>query len=135
TFLSAWQLSHRQSVKNWPALLQHLATARALDQLRHRRRQAKHLVSSIDLIDIASLNGSPLTEAQSAELAAQLRDALTNLPEQLSECYCLRHLNDFSYEQIAEELQISVSAVGVNLHRATQRLRSALAPVVTPTDE
>jgi RNA polymerase sigma-70 factor (ECF subfamily) len=65
------------------------------------------------------------------ELAGQLRRALADLPKRQSQAYCLRHLNGFSYEQIAEELQISLAAVGVNLHRATGRLRAALTPIVT----
>jgi RNA polymerase sigma-70 factor (ECF subfamily) len=110
-------------------LLQHLATARALDQLRRRSRSAL-LAGPSKLDAVASSEIGPLERNQAAELAEQLRMALSKLPEQQSEAYCLRHLNDFSYQQIAEELGITVNAVGVNLNRAAHRLRIALAPVM-----
>jgi len=36
TFISALAVSQRQRIKNWRALLRHLATARALDRLPER---------------------------------------------------------------------------------------------------
>lgn len=40
TFLSALSAARTRRVGNWGGFLQRLATARALDRLRHRRRQA-----------------------------------------------------------------------------------------------
>jgi RNA polymerase sigma-70 factor (ECF subfamily) len=130
TFVNAWTIARRETVRNWPGLLQRLATARALDQLRRRHRNAKHFPSASDLGEMPASGNGPIANVQSTELAEQLRMALADLPEQQSQAYCLRHLNDFSYEQIAEELRMSVSAVGVNLHRATERLRAALGPIL-----
>jgi RNA polymerase sigma-70 factor (ECF subfamily) len=131
TFVSAWRFSRRQTVRNWPALLQRLATMRALDHLRRRRRGEKHLSVQSNLNELPAAEIDPPAQVQSAELAEQLRKALADLPAQQSEIYCLRHLNGFSYEQIAEELEINVSAVGVNLHRATEKLRAALTPILS----
>lgn len=39
TFLEAVKVERREPVRNWPALLRRLATARALDLLRVRYRQ------------------------------------------------------------------------------------------------
>ncbi len=39
TFLEAVKIDRREPVRNWPALLRHLATARALDLLRVRCRR------------------------------------------------------------------------------------------------
>jgi RNA polymerase sigma-70 factor (ECF subfamily) len=134
TFLAAWKVARRQEVRNWPALLQHLATARALDHLRRRVRQAKH-VEAGDAGEMLSGEMGPLAQAQSAEMAAQLRVALADLPRRQGEAYCLRHLNGMSYEEIAAELNMTVSAVGVALHRATERLRVALMPAVMDARE
>jgi len=130
TFLAAWKLAQRQTVRNWPALLQHLATARALDHLRRQVRQANHVEAS-DAGEIPSADIGPAAQAQSAEMAVQLRVALADLPQRQGEAYCLRHLNGMSYEEIAAELNMTASAVGVALHRATERLRVALMPAVT----
>ena len=127
TFVSAWQLAGRRPVRNWPGLLQRLATARALDRLRSRRRHADRHPSAPGLADVPSAGLDPSRQAESAELAAELRRALAGLPRRQSQAYCLRHLNGFSYEQIAAELSMSVSAVGVTLHRAGRQLREAMA--------
>lgn len=135
TFVSALDVSRRQDVRNWPGLLQRLATMRALDQLRRRKldRGRLKLVSttgsttlSSDVEQLISRDFGPELLAQQSELAEQLRLALAQLPQQQSEVFCLRHLNESSYEEIAEALAISVDAVGVNLHRARQRLRTLL---------
>jgi RNA polymerase sigma-70 factor (ECF subfamily) len=135
TFVSALDVSRRQDVRNWPGLLRRLATMRALDQLRRRKldRGRLKLVStnvsttgSSDVEQLVSRDFGPGLLAQQSELAEQLRIALAQLPKQQSEVFCLRHLNESSYEEIAEALSMSVDAVGVNLHRARQRLRTLL---------
>ena len=129
TFVAAWAVAARHAVRNWPGLLQHLATARALDHLRGKQRLAKR-VSALDVGQLASPERGPAAQAQLAELAEQLAGALADLPERQSTVYCLRHLNGMSYEEIAAELGMTVGAVGVTLHRATQRLRAALTPLM-----
>jgi RNA polymerase sigma-70 factor (ECF subfamily) len=128
-FFAAWTVAQREPVKNWPGLLTRIATARALNQLRHRRRHRAATMAAID--EQRSTSIDPHADAEAAELTHHLRDALADLPKQHSEAYCLRHLNDFSYEQIATELGMTSSAVGVALHRATARLRAALTPILT----
>ena len=38
-FLAAWEVSRREEVRNWRALLVRLGSARAVDRLRQRHRQ------------------------------------------------------------------------------------------------
>jgi len=127
TFLGAWKLAQRQPVRNWAGLLQHLATVRALDVLR-RRQSARRNNSPRELSALPSKAPCPAATAESAELATELRRALAQLPAIQGEIYCLRHLNDLTYEEIAGELGVSISLVSVNLHRATRRLREILSP-------
>ena len=68
----------------------------------------------------------PDRQVQDAELMESLRAAITKLPGQQGEVFCLRHLNGLSYEEIAEEMGMSVDGVGVSLHRAKARLRELL---------
>lgn len=133
-FLSAWRLSRSQTIDNWGGLLHHLATARALDQLRRRKRERMHRAAA-DVSNIASAGTTPLQSAQESELADELRELLAELPAAQSEVYCLRHLDGLTYEQIAAELKITVNAVGVTLHRATQRLAAALPPAMLDRSE
>src|SRR5688572_16778618 len=87
TFLSAVKLARQQRVDNSPALLQRLAASRALDRLRVRVRERARTVVLTEAT-IGSGAG-PVHEAESRELADRLREALTQLPSQQSEAFCL----------------------------------------------
>jgi RNA polymerase sigma-70 factor (ECF subfamily) len=130
TFMCALELSRRQRVRNFSALLTRVATSRAINRLRQRIRESQHNSSQVDWPAVSAANPGPLQQIQGRELAAKLRQALARLPAQEAEVFCLRHLNDMSYRQIAKELGIKANAAGVLLHRARTRLRSILEPVV-----
>jgi RNA polymerase sigma-70 factor (ECF subfamily) len=125
TFISALEAAERGAVRNWAGLLQRLATARALDLLRRRKRERSRQASAADWEMVSPEN--PLRQAQETELMERLRAVLGELPEPQSEAFCLRHLNEMSYEEIAGEMGLSVDHVGVLLHRARGRLRELLA--------
>jgi RNA polymerase sigma-70 factor (ECF subfamily) len=132
TFAAALQLSRRQAVAHWPTLLRRLATARALDRLRRRYRERAGGVT--EAADAAAPGPGPVERAEGAELAGRLRDALTHLPPREAEVFCLRCVDDLSYDAIADQLGLSANAVGVLLHRARGRLKGLLAAFLTNQD-
>lgn len=126
TFLSALDVARRQRVEHWAGLLQRLATARALDALRRRIREAGRRGSLANWEGLPADQADPTKPVQNAELVDQLRQVLAQIPDQQAEVFCLRHLNELSYEEIAASTGLSVDAVGVTLHRAKARLRELL---------
>ena len=127
TFLTALEVSRRQHVRNLPGLLVRLATTRAIDRLRQKGRQDRHQASAYDREPRIAGGVDPLDRLEAQDLADQLRDAIGRLPPQEAKVFCLRHLSQMSYRQIARELQVGIDAVGVSLHRAKARLREALS--------
>ncbi|NLF33093.1 MAG: sigma-70 family RNA polymerase sigma factor [Planctomycetes bacterium] len=127
-FVAALAVSRRQSVENWPALLGRLVTCRALDLLRRRVRHRRRHEELACWDGVACPSAGPERHAEAAELSARLRDALGKLPSRQAEIFCLRFLNELSYEDIARQLGMKPSAVGVALHRARRRLRGLLTP-------
>lgn len=125
TFVSALEFCRRQQVRNFPALLSRLATARAIDQLRRRFRQSRCETVPADWTALQSTNPCPAQHAQNKELTDGLRKSLSKLPPQEAQAFCLRYLNDMSYQQIANELGIKANAAGVLLHRARAKLRES----------
>jgi RNA polymerase sigma-70 factor (ECF subfamily) len=124
-FLAALEVSRREAVRDWGALLRRLVSARAMDRLRRRYRQG----DSRPVADWDALPGSsplPSQSAEDAELTGSLRAALAALPPSQAEAFLLHHLEGWSYREIAGHLTISVDAVGVLLHRARRRLRELL---------
>lgn len=129
TFLTAFELAQRQRVRNMRGLLLRLATRRAIDRLRQRTRRWREQSDCDDWQHFECSQPGPDAEAQSQELAAQLRDAIAQLPPQEADVFCLRYFNELSYREIARELGIKTGTAGVLLHRAKTRLRQFLEPV------
>jgi RNA polymerase sigma-70 factor (ECF subfamily) len=127
TFLSALRVVQRDGVKSWGSLLRHLATARALDQLRSRIRRQQHEGNGAALDTAADHRADPVQIAQEAELASRLRDALGQLPPREGEVFALRFFEQMRYREIGKVLGLRSNAVGVLLHQARERLRGLLA--------
>ena len=64
TFLEAVKIDRREPVRNWPALLRHLATARALDLLRVRCRQRSRCGPEADPAQAISREPGPSSHAE-----------------------------------------------------------------------
>lgn len=131
-FVSAVASISPDGVRDWPALLRRVTTARALEQLRDRYRRAARAgpLSGSPLPD--SHAADPLDSASAGELAGQLREALARIDPRQAEVFCLACLEGWSYLEISAQLGVSVNHVGVLLNRARSALRDelrAFAPV------
>ena len=133
-FISALEVARREQVRNWAALLRRLATTRALDRLRQRRRRAAHFDVMPEEMPLEGDDPEPFEMVEATELSERLRTALAHLPEQQGQVFCLRFLENQSYREIARQLEIKSSAVGVLLHRARSRLRELLSTVLTENE-
>jgi RNA polymerase sigma-70 factor, ECF subfamily len=69
----------------------------------------------------------PEQDLQTAEVRAELAQAIAELPETLKVVFILREQEGLSTEACAEALQISVDVVKQRLHRARLRLREQLS--------
>ena len=126
TFVSALELSRKEPIRSWPPLLKRLATVRALECLRLKRRTTNRLAPLAEGGVLDTMAVDPLQAAGAAELAEHLRLALTKLDPLQSEVFCLAVLEGLSYQQVADQLRLNVSHVGVLLNRARASLRNLL---------
>jgi RNA polymerase sigma-70 factor, ECF subfamily len=124
--LAALNVCRRQPVNNWQGLLIHLVTSRSVDRLRLNKR-ARIQASSSGLEQLKDAALAPIQQAEESELADELRTALGKIPPRQAEVFCLHCIEDWSYQEIAGHLGISIDSVGVLLHRARNRLRKLLA--------
>jgi RNA polymerase sigma-70 factor (ECF subfamily) len=126
TFLGALEYARRENVRHWSALLQRVATTKAVDRLRQRYRSRGAVDDSIDADVVASSRPGPVELVVAAEQTERLRRALARLPEVQAEAFCLHALSGWSYDEIGRQTGMSSSAVGVTIHRARKRLRELL---------
>ena len=75
---------------------------------------------------IAGECDTPAEEAESNEFANTLPEAIASLPQKYADVIRLRAAQDFSYEEISSELEISVGTVKSRLSRAREFLRAEL---------
>jgi RNA polymerase sigma-70 factor (ECF subfamily) len=122
-FLEAFRLRQVDRVRTWTGLLVRLATLRSLDLLRRRKSS-----SQLRPDDKISTQG-PFEAAAANELAAQLRAAIADLPDQQAAVFVLFHFEHLSRAEIAASLGVSAEAVSTTLYKARQHLLAELAAV------
>lgn len=134
-FLEAVKIDRRETVRNWSALLRHLATVRALDLLRKRSRQRNRYHDAPDLLEIVSSEPDPHDHAEACELADRLRVAICRLPQRQAQAFCLTYFEQMTGEEMAEQLGIKPTASRMLLSRARGRLARLLKTTSDVTKE
>ena len=138
TFLRAFQSIDRfrgdASLKTW---LYRIAINQARNRWRWWRRRRRDATVSLDATGdrqeqplaatLPSKNSpSPEQETLSREREGCLREALTRLRHSYREAVILRDVEGFSYEEIAQMLQISIGTVKSRISRGRVELRRQL---------
>ena len=79
-----------------------------------------------ELDQVSSDTPSPLIQVSGEQDASALSEAISALPDKYRVPIVLAYFHDASYDEIAEDLEISRNHVGVLLLRAKQQLRKSL---------
>jgi RNA polymerase sigma-70 factor (ECF subfamily) len=113
-----------------------IANNLTIDHLRRRRVDTISIEGAPDAItsesakatSIAVVSGgeSPLEELESRELGTAIERAIGKLRPEYRACIMLRHVEDKSYEEIAEIVKLPLGTVKTYIHRARHELRAAL---------
>lgn len=124
---SVWQrIGELRDVARWRPWLYRMARNAALDAGRElSRRRRLHVNAPEGVLDGHGNRGSPGSAAADEGHKAVLA-AINGLPALYREPFVMRHLNGWSYQQIAEVLDMPVDSVETRLVRARRLLREAL---------
>ena len=93
------------------------------DQLKGRARREVSLEAAGPLMATRDL---PEQRAERAEIREQIYRALQSLSDEQREAFVLKHVEGWSYEEMAERLEVSVSALKMRVHRARDQLQELL---------
>lgn len=122
-FLRAWKARHsfqgKSSVKTW---LFAIATNAAREFFRRKKLPREGVPPE----EMADAGPAPDDSAQQDEAVVLLREAMKNLPDNLREPVELVRLQEMSYAEAAEVLDLTVAAVRMRVHRAHVALADAL---------
>jgi RNA polymerase sigma-70 factor, ECF subfamily len=99
-------------------------------------RDVRQRTRPVDEVTVlASDRDDPEIAYGRVELGTHLRNALATLPEAQREAFLLKHLDGFSYEEMAEMLDVSVSALKMRVLRARDALHHQLRGMRAPGEE
>lgn len=103
------------------------------DRLRIAKSRARFLSSATDKpgdLNVSNGEPDPETLAQAAQFNRQLKAALAELDEPFRSVVVLREIQDLSYREISEVLDITLGTVKVTLHRGRRKLREKMRKVM-----
>lgn len=95
-----------------------------IDHYRSVRKERETMARDVDASELspASKERSPLALAEHSDLREMLRKALAELPETLRTAVVLRDLQEFSYQEIADKLQLPEGTVKSRINRGRLEL-------------
>jgi RNA polymerase sigma-70 factor, ECF subfamily len=139
-FLAAWQgLRGFRGDARFATWLYRIAYNYCLKAAEHRRRDA---TARAELAAESAHTHSPASalaarHAQDAEQAMReaIRGEIANLPAKYRAALVLRHLQDLSYEEMAEVMRVPIGTVKTHLFRARALLRERLEGLGHARDE
>jgi len=113
-----------RDTRAWRVWLYRLARNAAIDAQRDRRRGPRVQTPVPEASTDSSM--TPAYALSRTERHQRVLEAIRNLPALYREPFVLRHVQDWSYRQIAEAMGIPVDTVETRLVRARRQLRVAL---------
>ena len=93
------------------------------DFLKGRRRSA---VSLDEVHGLTAESGDPEKDAELGNVRSEIERALRSLPDDQREAFLMKHVEGWSYGEMAECLGVSISALKMRVHRARDELQILL---------
>lgn len=87
-----------------------------------RRRQEDISIDAKFSAPVVASTPSPEESLINLQQRSQIERCIGQLPEQYRRLFTMRFLEDFSYEEIADKLQLPMGTVKTQIHRARERM-------------
>jgi RNA polymerase sigma-70 factor (ECF subfamily) len=124
-----WQKGHEVTPHRVGAWLVRVTRNACIDAIRRRKGDRRFDVDDVETVEIRERAPGPEMLSQASQLGRRILSALRKLPEPGRSVVILREIQGFSYQEIAEALEMPISNVRVTLHRVRRRLRQELREV------
>lgn len=118
-----WKIGE-QPINNWEAWCMTLTRHRAIDRQRAKASSRVNPIDALKERTDASARADSL--AETGDLVEQARRLMRQLPEKQRLTMHLRDVEEMTYDEIAQTLDLSLDQVKINLHRARKAIREQL---------
>jgi RNA polymerase sigma-70 factor, ECF subfamily len=130
TFIKAWlaleTYNHRQKFKSW---LLKIAYHTTIDFWRRQRPS-----TNLEMVTVQDTNIDVEKQVSANQQAEIVKEAIQSLPEQSRAALILREYHQYSYQEIAQTLDIPVGTVMSRLNYARSTLKKRLQPLLEKID-
>lgn len=131
-FLKIWQnREHIAGADNFNAYVFRMAQNHAIDQLRKLSREIA-IVNEFQE-NGKHISGDPEVMLLNKEIRQKIQEAVAQLPAQQKKVFVLHREQGLRHEEIAKEMNLSVSTVQNHLFRAVTNIRNYLATTYPET--
>ncbi len=133
TFIKAWHaISMFQGDSKFQTWLMRIASNTCIDHLRKKKRKNVIPMTDLDREDeplerqIADYETDPAVLAEKAQDHEAVREAMSRLPDQDRLILSMRAIEDMSYREIGEALELQPGTVKSRISRAREKIRRSL---------
>ena len=125
--LKTWEeVDDPASIRNLEAWCIRLAKNNALDRLKRKGRNPMPVETQYAL---PSKEGDPLYQTEVQESLHRIRHIISSLSEKQRAVITLRDVEGYTYQEVAEIMQIEINHVKVLLHRARNKVKERLSRI------
>ena len=123
-FIKLWnQRDNMNQINNIEAWCMRVTRNLSIDKMRSKHRRTESFKEGFDMKDDSP---SPYQETAGNDLFAKIKNLMRALPDKQRMVMELRDIEGFSYQEVADALEISLDQVKVNIYRARLAMRKEL---------
>jgi len=125
-FMKIWQnRANLSGIENMNAFIYRVAQNQAIDELRRFSKET--LAFSAEHLNEELVVNGPVEHLLNKEIRQKISEAVDQLPPQQKRIYTLHHEDGYKYEEIASQLNLSVSTIRNHMSQAMGNIRKVLS--------
>ncbi|MEM7162110.1 MAG: RNA polymerase sigma factor [Bacteroidota bacterium] len=125
--IKCWEdIDRPQQIDNIEAFSMKMVRNKSLDKLK---KKGRNYLQVVDQYQLHSREKDPHEKTGESETISKIKDIISLLPQKQRNVINLRDIEGYSYNEIAETLEMSTDQVKVNLHRARVYVREQMKKI------
>ncbi|CAL1517682.1 RNA polymerase sigma-70 factor [Chitinophaga sp. MM2321] len=121
-FLSIWNNREKLQIDNLEHYLVRAAKNKAIKHILQQRKSTASLHLMMDALEQLPADNTPQHHLELKELTNSIADSVSSLPEKTQQIFLLNREHGLTYQEIAQQLGVSVKTVEYHISKALRIL-------------